>query len=205
MRQLVLPPNETVHRLIPDPPLTDEQYFAFCSANSSLTIERTASGELIVMAPAGAESAYRSNEVCRQLTNWALQDGRGVAFDSSVEFLLPTGAALSPDASWVKRTKLAKLTHEQLRRFPPIAPDFVVEVLSPSDRLPAAQAKMQDWLDAGVPLAWLIDTDRRTVYVYRRSEPFETYHDIESLAAPDPLPGFTLHLTAIWQGLRPTS
>jgi Uma2 family endonuclease len=200
---VALPESESPVKLVLDPehPLTDDQYFAFCMANSSLRIERTARGEIVILPPAGGESDYRSLEVSAQLRNWARKDGRGTAFGSSVEFILPSSAALSPDAAWVLREKIDRLTKEERRKFLRLVPDFVAEVMSPSDRLPTAQAKMDEWIGNGVLLGWLIDGDAQTVYVYRIGKPMEELTGLTSLPGDGPIAGFVLDLTAIWAGL----
>src|SRR5205807_6746621 len=111
-----------------DRPMNDEEFFEFCVTNADLRIEREASGEIIIMPPAGFETGYRNNEVCRQLGNWARADGRGIALDSNTEYMLPNGAARAPDASWVLRSRLAAFTKEQKERFLPLCPDFAVEL-----------------------------------------------------------------------------
>lgn len=188
--------------LDPDTPMTDDQYFDFCMANPNLRLERTSEGEIVIVPPAGWESSFRSGEAFRQLANWATRDGRGKASVASAEFILPTRAALSPDAAWVSNDRLTRLSKEQRRKFPPVCPEFVVEVMSPSDRLKPAQKKMEEWVRAGVDLAWLIDGDARTVYIYRAGQAgAETRTGILALAGEGPVTGFELELTAIWEGL----
>jgi Uma2 family endonuclease len=201
--QVALPESESPVKLVLDPEhlLTDDEYFAFCMANSSLRIERTARGEIVIVPPVGGESDYRSVQVSSQLHVWAGKDGRGVAFGSSVEFILPSSAALSPDAAWVSREKIDLLTKEERRKFLRLVPDFVAEVMSPSDRLPIARAKMEEWIANGVALGWLIDGDAQTVYVYRIGEAIEKLTGMTSLVADGPIAGFVLDLTAIWAGL----
>ena len=198
--QVVLNDLEAQSRILiqPERRMTDDEYYEFCQANPDLRIERTAQGEIVIMAPTGGETAYRNLDLSMQLGLWAKQDGRGKACDSNVEFILPNGAARSPDASWVHRSRLASLTREQKRKFPPLCPDFVVELTSPSDRLRNVKAKMREWVENGVQLGWLIDADNRTAYVYRPGQ------DPEQLAAPDrlagegPVEGFILDLAEIW-------
>jgi Uma2 family endonuclease len=199
---IALPESESPVKLVLDPehPLTDDQYFAFCMANSSLRIERTARGEIVIVPPAGGESGNRNTHLVTQLNTWAIQDGRGVGFSSS-EFILPSSAALSPDAAWVSSEKIDRLTKEERRKFLRLVPDFVAEVMSPSDRLPTAQAKMDEWIDNGVALGWLIDGDAQTVYVYRIGKAMEKLTGVTSLPGDGPVAGFVLDLTAIWAGL----
>ena len=186
--------------ILPDT-LTLEAYLAYCEANPDLRLERTAKGEIVIVPPAGGESDYRSLEIGAELRNWAKRDARGVAFGPSVEFLLPNGAALSPDAAWVSNEKLARLSKEQRRKFLRLAPDFVAEILSPSDRLPAAQDKMLQWIENGVTLAWLIDGDAQTIYIYRTAQPVQKCRGMATLAGDGPLRGFTLKLADLWAGL----
>ncbi len=186
--------------ILPDK-LTEEAYLSYCEANPELRLERTAKGEIVIAPPAGGESDYRSLEIAAELRAWAKRDGRGVAFGSSVEFLLPNGAALSPDAAWASNQKLARLSKEQRRKFLRLAPDFVAGILSPSDRLPAAQDKMLEWMENGVALAWLIDGDARTIYIYRAARPVEKCQGVTTLAADGPLLGFTINLADLWAGL----
>jgi Uma2 family endonuclease len=181
--------------------MTDDEYFQFCQINQDLRIERTAQGDLLIMPPAGFESSYRNSELTAQLRNWAEKDARGCAFDSNVEYILPHGAAYSPDASWVLRSRVTALTKEQKRKFPPLCPDFVVELMSPSDRLSKAKAKMQEWIANGVQLGWLLDPDHRTAYIYRVGSEPEQIVNPERLIGEGPVAGFVLELAAIWAGL----
>jgi len=182
----------------PDPRMTDEEFYDFCQANPGLRIERTAEGEIVIMSPTGAETSNRNVELCSQLQAWCKRDGRGKAFDSNAEYLLPNGAARSPDASWVHRSRLAGLTQEQKRKFPPLCPDFVVELTSPSDRLPKVQKKMREWMDNGAQLGWLLDADNRTAYLYRPGREPERLAAPERLAGEGPVDGFVLELAEIW-------
>jgi Uma2 family endonuclease len=181
--------------------MTDDEYFQFCQINRKLRIERTAQGDILIMPPAGFESGYRNNELSAQLRNWALKDGRGLAFDSNTEYMLPNGAAYSPDASWVLSSRVETLTKDQKRKFPPLCPDFVIELMSPSDRLPKAKAKMQEWTANGVQLAWLLDPDHRTAYIYRPGHEPEQIVNPERLIGEGPVAGFVLELADIWAGL----
>jgi Uma2 family endonuclease len=201
--QVVLPDVETraTFEIRAERPMDEEEFFEFCAKNPELRIERNVKGEIIIMPPAGAETGFRNSDLTAQLANWSKRDGRGRAFDSNAEYILPDGAALSPGASWVQSSRLVQFTKEQKRRFLPICPDFVVELISPTDRLPKAQAKMRDWIDNGATLGWLIDADRRTVYVYRPGREPEELRDIDSLLGEGIVEGFRLELGEIWRGL----
>ena len=181
--------------------LSDEDYWAFCEANPDLHVERTAKGEIVVVPPAGGESDYRNTHVLGELRNWSLQDGRGKAFGPSVQYFLPDGSGLSPDASWVSNHALQRLTKAQRKKFLRLTPEFVVEVLSPTDTLKEAKAKMELWIANGVLLGWLIDGDAETVHVYRKSRPVKTRRHARELAGEGPVAGFVLQLTPIWEGL----
>src|SRR5450759_3812598 len=178
--QVVLPDVETraTFEIRAERPMDE-----FCAKNPELRIERNAHGEIIITPPAGAESGFRNSDLTAQLGMWSKRDGRGRAYDSIAEYILPDGAALSPDASWVQSSRLEQFSKEQKKRFLPLCPDFVVELISPTDRLPKAQAKMRQWIDNGATLGWLIDADRRTVYVYRPGR------EPEELVNLDQLPG----------------
>jgi Uma2 family endonuclease len=181
--------------------LNDDQYFAFCAANPDLNVERTAEGEIVIVPPAGGESDYRNAESTADLVQWSRKDKRGKAFGSSVQFMLPDGSALSPDAAWVSKARMGTLTKKELRKFPHLVPEFVIEVLSPSDRLQSARKKMRQWMANGVELGWLIDGDNRTVYVYRGSAEPRVVENAESIAGEGPVEGFVLPLAEIWEGL----
>jgi Uma2 family endonuclease len=188
--------------LSPLPDLSDEQFFVLCQRNDVLRLERAATGEIIIMPPAGGESGYRNAHVTGQLVQWAKADGTGVVFDSSTGFVLPNGATRGPDAAWVRRQRLVGLLPDDAERFLRLAPDFVVELRSPSDRLPDLQLKMAEYIANGVRLGWLIDPYERSVDVCRPGRA------TEHLAAPDrvtgdpELSGLVLELGEIWRGLR---
>lgn len=180
------------------PPLSDEELLALCRRNRELRIERTAEGEILFMAPAGGETGNRNLKIGRQLDAWAEQDGSGLAFDSSTGFRLPNGALRSPDAAWIRRSRWETLTDEQREAFPPLCPDFVVELLSPSDRLSDALAKMDEYIANGAALGWMIDRRNRQVYVYRPNQPVEVRNDPTDVSGDPVLPGFVLDLRKIF-------
>jgi Uma2 family endonuclease len=201
--QLVLPDYETraTIEIRGGRPMDDDEFFEFCMRNPDTRIEREANGEIIIMPPAGAETGYRNSDLTAQLGAWSKRDGRGRAFDSNTEFILPNGAALAPDASWVLKERLEPFTKEQKKRFLRLCPDFVVELTSPTDRLPKVKAKMREWIGNGAALGWLIDADRRTFFVYRQQQEPEELAGVDSVVGEGPVAGFRLELTDIWQGL----
>ena len=181
---------------------TDDEFFRFCQENDLSRIERTATHEIIIMPPAGFESSAASGQVYFELALWQRQHRSGIVLESSVGYTLPDGAVLSPDASWVSPERLATVTAEQRQKFPPLCPDFVIEVKSPSDRIPTLQAKMEQWLRNGILLGFLIDTESETAYVYRPGQPVEALPGFDRELSGEPvLPGFRLDL----RELRPQS
>ena len=188
-----------VLRLRPAVDLTRKQFFQLCQLNPEVRIERSAEGDVTIMAPAGGETSARNLGLGAQVWGWADADGSGVAFDSSVGFELPDGSVRSPDVAWVRRDRLARLTDDQKRRFLPLCPDFVIELCSPSDPLAAVQRKMETYRANGVRLGWLIDPDRRRVAVYG-PDCGTTWLEQPATISGDPvLPEFVLRLTAIWE------
>ncbi|MGH9762282.1 MAG: Uma2 family endonuclease [Blastocatellia bacterium] len=187
-----------VVRLLPALRLSDDQFFELAQINHDLRLERNARGELIIMPPTGGETGDRNAEITMQLRMWAKRNGTGTAFDSSTGFSLPNSAVRSPDASWVRNSRLAALTSDQLKKFIPLCPDFVIELRSASDTLADLREKMLEYLENGALLGWLIDPDNRRVYVYRPGEPVQQLDDLDSLSSAVLLPGFELMLLEIW-------
>ena len=183
--------------------MTDEQFAKFCALNDILRIERTAKGEIILMPPAHSNTGNRNIRVSTQLQNWTEQDGTGVAYDSSAGFKLPNGALRSPDASWISNSRLEALTSEQRSGFFEICPDFVIELRSTSDNLSMLQEKMQEYIDNGARLGWLIDpiAAPKQVYIYRPQAEVVILDEPETVSAEPELPGFTLDLSRIWNTL----
>jgi Uma2 family endonuclease len=182
----------------PAEPLSEDEFFDFCQANSDLRIERTATGEIIVMAPTGGETGRRNFNLAAMFGGWVLKDGTGVGFDSSTGFLLPNGAERAPDAAWVRRDRWEALTVVQREKFVPLCPDFAIELRSPSDRLADQQAKMEEYKSCGLRLGWLLDPKTRTAYIYRAGVDVEVMSGDGRLSGEDVLPGFTLELARIW-------
>jgi Uma2 family endonuclease len=151
------------------------------------------------MAPVGFEGGYLEGRTFAQLDAWAEQDGTGRAFNSNTGYVLPNKANRAPDASWVRMSRLAKLSARQKKKFAPLCPDFVIEVRSASDRLPALQKKMEEYLDNGAILGWLIDPQERKVHVYRPRKRVACLDRPKSLSGDPELPGFVLKLARIWK------
>ncbi|WP_341737079.1 Uma2 family endonuclease [Microcoleus sp. CAWBG640] len=178
--------------------LTDDQFFQLCQENENIRLERTAKGELIIMSPAGGETGSSNAGLTAQIWIWNQQHKLGKVFDSSTGFKLPNGANRAPDASWVKLETWNALTPEQQQKFPPICPDFVVELLSPSDSLKETQDKMKEYRDNGAVLGWLINRKSRQVEIYRPHQEVEMLESPATVSGEDVLPGFILNLESIW-------
>ncbi len=172
--------------------LTDEQFEQLCQHNLEWRIEQTANGELIVMAPVGGESGEREASFIIDLGIWNRQTKLGHVFSSSTIFKLPNGGKRSPDAAWVSNQRWKALTPLQRRKFPPIAPDFVIELRSATDDLETLQAKMQEYLDSGVQLGWLINPQDQQVEIYRLGQFVEVLNLPANLSGEDVLPEFRL-------------
>jgi Uma2 family endonuclease len=177
--------------------LTDEQFEQICRANGDLRLERTETGELIIMPPTGGETGNRNIKLSTRVEIWSSQTNLGLAFDSSTGFKLPNGAIRSPDASWVKLDRWQSLTPLQRRKFVPLCPDFAIELLSSTDGLRDTQAKMQEYLVNGLRLGWLINPKSKQVEIYRPGQPVEILQNPASLSGENVLPGFALDLTEI--------
>jgi len=178
--------------------LTDDQFYQLCQDNPEVKFERNAFGELIVMPPTGGETGKRNAKLTARFVVWNEQTQLGEVFDSSTCFKLPNGPDRSPDVSWIQLERWNALSAEQREKFPPIAPDFVLELMSPSDSLSETQAKMQEYMNAGLKLGWLIDRKTRRVEIYRQSQPKEVLESPTSLSGEDILPGFVLDLQIVW-------
>jgi Uma2 family endonuclease len=178
--------------------MTSEQFYEFCLANQDLRIERTATGEVIIMPPTFSDTGNRNFKVAVQLGIWAEKDGTGEPFDSSAGFTLPNGATRSPDASWIRSERWNALTDEQKASFAPICPDFVIELRSASDRLTTLQDKMQEYIDNGALLGFLIDRKERTVHLYRPTQATQILENPVEVQGEPELPGFTLRMSQIW-------
>lgn len=179
-------------------PMTREQFYEFCQANRDLRIERTSTGEVMIMPPAFSNTGNRNFKIAVQLGIWTERDGTGIGFDSSAGFTLPNGAVRSPDASWIKMERWNALTEEEKASFAPICPDFVIELRSAIDRLSTLQDKMREYIDNGVLLGWLIDCQNRRVYIYRLGREVEILDDPETVSGDPELPGFVLRMDKIW-------
>ncbi len=188
------------HELYWIPPMTfrvAESFEEFVALNPDLRVEQNRNGEIVIVSPAGSESASRNVEISYQLQRWSKSFG-GKTFDSSVLFTLPDGSKRGPDASWIAMERWEALSKEDREAFAPICPAFVIELRSRTDRLTNLQQKMDDYIANGVRLGWLIDPYKRQVYIYRQNRAMEFVAGPSSLSGEDVLPGFVLDLSLVW-------
>ena len=178
--------------------LTDHEFFEFCQVNRDWRIELTRDGDLLIMPPTGGHTGRRNFTLTGLFGAWVEQDGTGVGFDSSTGFTLPDGAKRSPDLAWVKRSRWEQLSEEEKEEFPPLCPDFVVELRSPSDTLNALHRKMQAYIDNGAQLGWLIDPPEKKVYIYRPGAEVSSLENPAMISGDPILPGFVLDLQRLW-------
>jgi len=178
--------------------LSRADFIRLCAANPELKLERTAQGELVIMSPTGGETGNLNFEIAGEVYLWNRQSGRGKSFDSSTGFSLPSGSDRSPDLAWIPIEKWEALDPSVRQGFLPLCPDFVVEILSPTDSWIQTQAKMQEYMDNGCRLGWLLDPKAKRVMIYRQGQAPQLVEDPETLSGEDVLPGFTLPIRKIW-------
>jgi Uma2 family endonuclease len=178
--------------------LSDEQFYQLCRRNPDLRFERSAQGDLIIMSPTGSETGERNFNLYLDLGLWNRQTRLGHCFDSSSGFRLANGANRSPDMSWIRNDRWEALSKSDRAKFAPICPDFVVELMSPNDDLQTVRAKMQEYMDNGAKLGWLINPDAKQVEIYRPGQAPQLLDSPQTLSGEDVLPGFELNLAFIW-------
>ncbi|MEH2082642.1 MAG: Uma2 family endonuclease [Nostoc sp.] len=187
-----------VLQLQPAIALTEDQFYEFCQLNPDFRIERNAVGELMIMPSTSSETDQHNFDIIVQLGIWTKQDGTGVGFGSSGGFTLPNSAVRSPDAAWIKRDRWEAIPLELRKKFASICPEFVIELCSESDNLRILQDKMQEYIDNGTQLGWLIDRKQNQVFIYRPNIPIEKLDNPKTLSDESLLPGFVLDLSHIW-------
>ena len=182
--------------------LTDEQFVELCSDNDEFHLELTAQKELVIMTLPPLGTGRRNTTISTDLEIWARENGTGITFGPLTMFALPNGARRAPDGSWVRRERWDALSKEEQEKLTTFFPDFVVELMSRSDRRPVRfrmlQAKMAEYIANGAQLGWLIDPYKKRVYVYRPNEPVECVENPETVSGDPVLPGFTFHVSQIW-------
>ena len=175
--------------------LSDDQFYQLCQDNENWQLERTAQGELIIMPPVGGLSGNRESNLIGELWLWNRQAQLGKVFSSSTIFTLPNGAKRSPDVAWVKSDRWESLTLEEQEKFPPLCPDFVIELRSRTDSLSQLQEKMQEYLNSGLQLGWLINPQEQQVEIYRPNQAIEIVQLPTILSGEKVLPGFILDIS----------
>jgi len=197
-----VPPNETNLFVIHFGPMlknvSDDDFFDFCQLNREWRIERTSNGDVIFMAPTGGETGGRNFYLTTSFGQWVKSDGTGKGFDSSTGFILPNGATRSPDLAWVSLSRWTALTGKEQKQFPPLCPDFVVELRSESDSLSELKEKMQEYMDNGAALGWLIDPVEKRVCIYRPEAAVECLDNPETVRGDPLLSGFVLNPRELW-------
>jgi len=178
--------------------VTPEQFAQIAIANPELRLEQTQTGELIIMPPTGGQTGRRNAKLIAYFVNWNEQTQQGEVFDSSTAFRLPNGAARSPDVAWVRRDRWLALSPAEQEGFPPLCPDFALELRSKTDPLATLQAKMGEYLDNGLGLGWLINIQDQTVEIYRPGQPLERRDRPTHLDGETLLPGLVLPLISLW-------
>lgn len=179
-------------------PLTDAEFYEFCQSNRDWRIERDSCGDFIIMPPAGGESGRSNAKLIMQLGLWNERTRGGEVFDSSTGFTLPNGAIRAPDAAWVRSDRWNSLTLDQKKKFPPLAPDFIVELRSESDSMRPLRVKMREFIQCGARLGWLIDPIGRRVEIFRPGKRPQTLNTPDTISGEPELAGFTLDLAPIW-------
>lgn len=178
--------------------LDDDEFYLFCQINPKLKLEKTKDGEILIMALTGGKTGIKNSEIIAELIIWNRQARAGNVFDSSTGFRLPNGAIRSPDAAWIVKERWEALSEAQQEKFPPLCPDFVVELKSESDPLKAAQEKMGEWLENGCRLGWLLDPQGQKAYGYRPGRPVAEWEGFtQQLSGEEVLPGFALDLALL--------
>jgi Uma2 family endonuclease len=174
--------------------LSDEQFYQLCQDNQNWQLERTAKGELVIMPPVGGVSGNREADLNGSLWLWNRQTKLGRVFSSSTIFRLPHGGDRSPDVAWIANDRWDGLTPEEQEKFPPICPDFVIELRSRTDSITQLQEKMQEYLDSGLRLGWLINPQAQQVEIYHPHQTVEIIQLPATFSGEDVLPGFVLNL-----------
>jgi Uma2 family endonuclease len=180
-------------------PMNDDEFFDFCQRHKDLRIEMNEDGEIVIMPPTGSETGIKNFKLTGMFWMWVEKDGSGEGFDSSTGFVLPNGAKRSPDLSWMKLEKWNAIPKAKRKKFAPVCPDFVVELRSETDSLTKLKDKMEEYIGNGASLAWLIDAEKRKVYVYRPNAEVEILNNPAEISGEPLLTGFVLNLKEIWE------
>jgi Uma2 family endonuclease len=198
MKQLTVSTSEEVMTVNIPPPSAKDEFHEYSRLNPELRIEQTKEGNMIIMLPTYTETGNKNFKLVVEFGIWVKQNGEGEGFDSSTGFILPNGAKRSPHVSWIRRERWEALPKKARQKFAHICPDFVVELRSKTDQLKTLQAKLEEYIENGTQLGWLIDPIERKVHIYRPDQPVELLHNPTAVSGEPLLPGFTLPLSVIW-------
>jgi Uma2 family endonuclease len=198
MKQFTVLMDEKAVTVNVPPPSAKDQFHEFSRLNPELRIEQTKEGNMIIMLPAYTETGNKNFKLNTKLGIWVEQNGEGEGFDSSTGFILPNGAKRAPDASWIRRERWEALPKKARQKFAHVCPDFVVELRSRTDRLKTLQKKMDEYIENGAELGWLIDPFERKVHVYQPNQAVVILDNPENVSGDPLLPGFVLQMSAIW-------
>ena len=185
-------------RIRPTVPLDDDALLAISAANQPLRIEQCPDGELIFMPPSGSDVGRITFAIMVRFGAWVERDGSGIGFTTDTGFRLPNNAVRGPDTSWIRKERWEAITPELRKKFVPLAPDFVIEIRSPSDRLRDQKAKLEEYMACGVQLGWLIDPIKHTIWIYRPGKQPERQTNPERIVGEPPIDGFVLELHDLW-------
>ena len=178
--------------------MTADEFWEFCSQNRKLNAELTKEGEVIIMPPTGFETSDANAEINYQLMSWSKKTKKGKVTDSNGGFILPNGAVYAPDSSWTRIERLAQFNAEQLKKFLPLCPDFVLELRSESDSIKTLREKMLEYIENGAKLAWLVNPKDKQIEIYLPNQEVEILDNPTKVSGGEILEGFELNLTEIW-------
>ncbi|MBV8673284.1 MAG: Uma2 family endonuclease [Acidobacteriaceae bacterium] len=196
---LEIPIPKVQNTVVIDPPLTDEEFERMCMTAEAVKLERTKDGKIVVNAPAGGDSSTSNTEIVSQLRAWwRTTNSKGAIYGPDSSFFLPDGAMLGQDAAYITAEQMRGLSRAQRAGFVHRTPAFVIELLSPSDSVPATKEKMEVWIANGAQLGWLIDPRKRQVHIYEPGKTPRVERD-KTVAGSGPVEGFVLDLNPVWE------
>ena len=178
--------------------LSDKEFYDFCAENEMLRVERDENKQIIIMAPTNMDIGRQNFDLAAELAIWNRKERKGVCFDSSTGFTLPDNSVRSPDTSWMSNEKWKNISKEEKQKFARVCPDFVIELKSPSDNEQYLTNKMHKWIENDCSLAWLINPDKKTAFIFRKNGTTDKIIGFNNiLSGEDVLPGFKLALSIL--------
>jgi len=175
--------------------MSEDEFLQFCRDNPDLNLERNSNRDIIIMAPTVYETGNFNSELIYQVADWNIKRGRpGYCFDSNTGITLPNGAVRSPDVSWVSKERHLALPEGELKIFAHVCPDFIIELRSVSDSLSTLKLKMEEYIENGCRLGFLIDPAEKNVHIYKPgSASIKSFSDV--ITGENVLEGFVLDLS----------